>query len=134
MLKRIVAPLAVWAVTKVLETPRVKGAVARVDRKLYKKRRKVARNAMKNRVWLAAGKAVAGECQDIHPSVSAQNDRIGHSGVHHVEHSADRIESAEEHGHEFAPLQLLAQTRVQRAHHIRRAAARRQKRDHRLAA
>ena len=57
MLKRIVAPLAVWAVTKVLETPRVKSAVARVDRKLYKKRRKVARNAIKNRVWLAAGLA-----------------------------------------------------------------------------
>lgn len=57
MLKRIVAPLTVWAVTKVLETPRVKKAVAKVDRKLYKQRRRVTSNAMRNRVWLAAGLA-----------------------------------------------------------------------------
>ena len=64
MLKRIVAPLAVWAVTKVLETPKVRKTMARVDQKFYKKRRKAERsvarastNAMNNRVWLAAGLA-----------------------------------------------------------------------------
>jgi hypothetical protein len=64
MLKRIVAPLTVWAVTKVLESPDVRSAMADVDRNFHKKRRKVGRsvlragaNAMNNRVWLAAGVA-----------------------------------------------------------------------------
>ena len=62
MLKRIVAPLTIWAVTKVLETPRVKGAMADVDRKFHKQRKKAGRavvrassNAINNRLWLAAG-------------------------------------------------------------------------------
>ncbi len=64
MLKRVVAPLTVWAVTKVLETPRVKKAMGRVDQKFYEKRKKAERsvarvssNAMNNRVWLVAGVA-----------------------------------------------------------------------------
>jgi hypothetical protein len=64
MLKRIVAPLAVWAVTKALEAPKVKGAMADVDRKIQKQRRKAGRavvrasaNAMNNRLWFAAGVA-----------------------------------------------------------------------------
>jgi len=64
MLKRIVAPLTVWAVTKVLEAPRVKDAMGEVDRKFHKRRKEVGRslvrassNAMRQRVWLAAGVA-----------------------------------------------------------------------------
>lgn len=64
MLKRIIAPVAVWAVTKVLETPHVKKTMKRVDDGFYKQRRKAERsvarasaNAMNNRVWLAAGLA-----------------------------------------------------------------------------
>jgi hypothetical protein len=64
MLKRIVAPLTVWAVTKLLEAPKVKGAMADVDRKFHKQSRKAGRavarvsaNAMSNRLWLAAGVA-----------------------------------------------------------------------------
>jgi uncharacterized protein (DUF2236 family) len=62
MLKRVIAPLAVWAVTKVLDAPRVKKTLGKVDDELHKQRRKAERsvvrassNAMKNRVWLAAG-------------------------------------------------------------------------------
>ena len=64
MLKRIVAPLTIWAVTRVLEAPKVKGAMGDVDRKFHKQRRKAGRavvrastNAMNNRLWLAAGVA-----------------------------------------------------------------------------
>ena len=64
MLKRIVAPLTVWAVTKVLEAPRVKKAMGRVDDKFYEQRHKAerslvraSRKAMNNRIWLAAGVA-----------------------------------------------------------------------------
>jgi len=64
MLKRVVAPLTVWAVTKVLEAPRVKKAMGRVDQKFYDQRKKAKRsvarasdNAMNNRMWLAAGLA-----------------------------------------------------------------------------
>jgi len=62
MLKRVIAPLAVWAVTKVLDAPKVKKTMARVDDNFYKQRRKAERavvkastNAMNNRMWLAAG-------------------------------------------------------------------------------
>ena len=64
MLKRIVAPLTVWAVTKALETPKMKSTMADVDRKFHKKRKQAGRsllraseNAMNNRIWLAAGVA-----------------------------------------------------------------------------
>gem|GEM_PF-1533740 len=64
MLKRIVGPVALWAVTKALESPKVKKSMSRVDQKFYKQRRKAERsiarasaNAMNNRVWLAAGLA-----------------------------------------------------------------------------
>ena len=62
MLKRVIAPLAVWAVTKVLDTPRVKKTLGKVDDEFHKQRRKAERsvarasaNAMRNRVWLEAG-------------------------------------------------------------------------------
>lgn len=64
MLKRVIAPLAVWAVTKVLDAPKVKKTMGRVDDAFYKKRRKAERsvvrasaNAVNNRIWLAAGVA-----------------------------------------------------------------------------
>jgi len=62
--KRVIPPLAVWAVTKVLEIPRVRNRMRRVDEAAYERRvlakrsvRKVLRNAASNRVWLAAGAA-----------------------------------------------------------------------------
>ena len=64
MLKRVIAPLAVWVVTKALDTPKVKKTMSRVDDGFYKQRRKAERavvrasaNAMNNRLWLAAGVA-----------------------------------------------------------------------------
>jgi uncharacterized membrane protein YecN with MAPEG domain len=48
VLERMVPPLAVWAVGKVLDTPRVQHALHKVDRKIYPK----------HRAWFAAGAAV----------------------------------------------------------------------------
>jgi len=62
MLKRVIAPLAVWAISKALDAPHVKKTMSRVDDSFYKQRRnaeravvRVSKNAMNNRVWLAAG-------------------------------------------------------------------------------
>src|SRR5262249_44460970 len=44
MLKRVVAPIAVWAVTKALETPQVKKAMRRVDDGVNKQRKKAQRS------------------------------------------------------------------------------------------
>jgi len=64
MLKRVIAPVVVWAITKVLDTPNVKKTMGRVDDGFYKQRKKAERavvrastNAMNNRIWLAAGVA-----------------------------------------------------------------------------
>jgi len=64
MLKRVIAPLTVWAVTRALDTATVKKSMGRVDQKFYKQRKKAERtiaraseNAMNNRMWLAAGVA-----------------------------------------------------------------------------
>ena len=57
VLRQIIPPLAAWAVTKILERPRVKHALARIDRAGAAQARKAHRRAMANRVWLVAGAA-----------------------------------------------------------------------------
>jgi hypothetical protein len=55
MLKRIIPPLTVWAVGKLLDQPRVKTAVEKIDHKVYGGARKMRRNS--DRAWYAAGAA-----------------------------------------------------------------------------
>lgn len=61
-IKRLIPLLAVWGVGKVLETPRVKGALQEVDARAYIQKRnamravrRASRNAASNPAWLAAG-------------------------------------------------------------------------------
>jgi hypothetical protein len=63
-LKRLIPPLTVWAIGKILETPNVKGRMTELDGIAYKKRHNAARsikrsvkNAKSNSSWLAAGAA-----------------------------------------------------------------------------
>jgi hypothetical protein len=58
VIERMIPPLAVWAVGKMLETHRVQRALHRVDETILSKKRKATQNASNNRVWLAAGAAV----------------------------------------------------------------------------
>ena len=64
LIKRLIPLLAIWGVTKVLETPSVKGALREADSRAYVRQRKVMRsvkragkNAASNPAWLAAGAA-----------------------------------------------------------------------------
>ena len=64
LIKRMIAPLAIWAVTKLLDTRSVKKTLQDVDARAYVKKRdagralrRAGRNAAKNRTWLAAGAA-----------------------------------------------------------------------------
>lgn len=64
LIKRLIPPLAVWAVGKVLETPKVQGALEEVDSRAYVKKRSAARtvrkagkNVASNPAWFAAGLA-----------------------------------------------------------------------------
>ena len=61
---RMIAPLTVWAVTKLLDSPKVKDKLQEVDARTYvakkdatRSLRRVGRNASKNRAWLAGGAA-----------------------------------------------------------------------------
>ena len=61
---RLIPPLTVWAIGKILELPSVKGSVMELDGATYKQRHDVARsikrgmkNARANLPWLAAGAA-----------------------------------------------------------------------------
>jgi hypothetical protein len=63
-LTRLIPPLTVWAIGKILETPRVKGSVLELDALAYRKRHNAARsikrgvkNARSNSSWLVAGAA-----------------------------------------------------------------------------
>jgi hypothetical protein len=63
-LTRLIPPLTIWAIGKILEAPRVKGSVMELDGLAYKKRHSAARsikrsvkNARSNSSWLAAGAA-----------------------------------------------------------------------------
>jgi len=64
IIKSLIAPVAVWAVSKFLETPNVKGALQEVDARAYIKERRAlrsvkraGRNAASKPAWLAAGAA-----------------------------------------------------------------------------
>lgn len=57
VIQRMIPPLAVWAVGKMLEVPRVQRALHDVDKKFYAGKRTMTRNAANNRAWLAAGAA-----------------------------------------------------------------------------
>ena len=61
---RMIAPLTVWAVTKLLDSPKVKKHLQDADARTYLAKRSAAqslrrarRNAAKNRIWLAGGAA-----------------------------------------------------------------------------
>jgi hypothetical protein len=63
-LTRLIPPLTIWAIGKILETPSVKGSVMELDGLAYRKRHSAARsirrgvkNAKTNASWLAAGAA-----------------------------------------------------------------------------
>ncbi len=64
VIKRVIPLLAIWAVSRVLETPNVRGALQEVDSRAYIQKRRVmrsvkraGRNAASNPAWLAAGAA-----------------------------------------------------------------------------
>ena len=57
LVKRLVPVVAVWAIGKALDTPRVKRQFQKVDQKFYKKQAIVMSNARANKRWLAAGAA-----------------------------------------------------------------------------
>lgn len=57
VIQRMIPPLTVWMVEKVLEVPRVQDALHRVDRKFEAKKQKAERRAVNHRAWLAAGAA-----------------------------------------------------------------------------
>ena len=57
LVKRLVPAVAVWAIGKALDTPRVKRRLQKVDEKVYKKRVIALDNVRSNKRWLAAGAA-----------------------------------------------------------------------------
>ena len=57
ILKRVVPPLAAWAVARLLERPPVRAALHKVDRASEVRVRRVRRNAAANRMWMVAGAA-----------------------------------------------------------------------------
>jgi hypothetical protein len=57
LVKRLVPAVAVWAIGKALDAPRVKQKLRKVDEKFYKKRVVAMDNARSNTGWLAAGAA-----------------------------------------------------------------------------
>jgi len=63
-IKHLIPPLAAWVVGKLLDAPKVKGALEEVDSRAYVRKRetmrsvrRLSRNAASNRAWLAAGAA-----------------------------------------------------------------------------
>jgi hypothetical protein len=63
-LTRLIPPLTLWAIGKILDMPSVKGSVMELDGRAYKQRHEAARsikrgvkNARSNSSWLAAGAA-----------------------------------------------------------------------------
>lgn len=62
VLTRLAGPLAIWAVTQLLQRPTVRGAMRRVDSRALEQRdnvrrqlRRVQKNMRSNPVWVAAG-------------------------------------------------------------------------------
>ena len=62
VLMKVIPPLAAWAVTKLLERPKVKEALERVDRAGEARVKKAKKNASANRMWIAAGAAAFVVC------------------------------------------------------------------------
>jgi hypothetical protein len=64
VISRLAGPIAVWAVTQLLQRPSVKGALREVDSRALEQTKKAKRgirrareNALSNPVWLIAGAA-----------------------------------------------------------------------------
>ena len=57
LIKRLVPALAVWAVGKVLESPRVKSRLQKVDERVFETRKRATKHAKRNGPVLAAGAA-----------------------------------------------------------------------------
>jgi hypothetical protein len=64
VIKRLVAPLTMWALTRLLETKRARKTLQKVDARAYATRQNAAKaiqrrvdNARDNWVWLATGAA-----------------------------------------------------------------------------
>lgn len=57
LIKRMVPALAVWAVGKVLETPRVKARLERIDDQVFRTRKRAERKARSHKPLFAAGAA-----------------------------------------------------------------------------
>jgi len=55
LIKRLVPAIAVWAVGKVLETPKVKARLQKVDQRVFDARKRATRRASGNSGWMAAG-------------------------------------------------------------------------------
>ena len=58
VLKQVIPPLTAWAVNKILDRPRVKAALIRVDRATSVRARRARQVTIRNRALLAAGAAV----------------------------------------------------------------------------
>ena len=57
VLQQIIPPLTAWAVSKLLDRPRVKHVLQKVDRAAAERAKRAKRHAAMKRVWLAAGTA-----------------------------------------------------------------------------
>jgi hypothetical protein len=64
VIKQLIPPLAAWVVGKLLEAPKVRGAIQEIDARAFVNKRsamrtvrRAGRNAASNRAWLAAGAA-----------------------------------------------------------------------------
>lgn len=64
VIKSLIAPLAVWAVSRILQGPKAQGALQEADayaliakRKAVRQVRRAGKNALSNPAWLAAGAA-----------------------------------------------------------------------------
>ena len=57
MILRLVGPMAVWAITRLVETPKVQKQLKKVDRRLVSEAKQMQKRVAGNRLWLAAGAA-----------------------------------------------------------------------------
>ena len=64
VIKRLIPPLAVWAIGKILETPKLQGALEEVDSRAYVQKRnasralrKAGKNVASKPAWFVAGLA-----------------------------------------------------------------------------
>ncbi len=57
LIKRMIPPIAMWAVGKVLDTPPVQKGLKDLDQNFHRTKRTAARNAARNKGLLTAGAA-----------------------------------------------------------------------------